>query len=265
MRLRNLSYYQVAMRFIAGDEGYSHRSRHGSPRMYTDGHTLWSYGVHYPIARHEGIWHVPGRPVQIVSLTDSKYSITTNKQISDVHRRILNNSKDHKLLIVRYDLRQYATLKSGCQAIYENAPSQIIKSMLSYTRCSRQWSKTHMLYQVYWALWQMEAAEWILGKKPSLSRISPPAYPTSMIPSWDQLMFLVDYISPSIELPLDLSLKLPSLYRRVKKHCLQKVWGPTGLLPKTTCSKSASTNITDTGARAVQNGNPDDPHSTLEI
>ena len=261
MRTKNLSYPAVADRFIAGVEGYSHCPCGRNPRMYTDGKTIWSYGPHFPIARHEGVWHMPGGPVKIISRTSSSYSSTTNRQISLVHRKIVGSSKPEcRVLEMRYDLSK--TLTQGCELICENSFSKITKLMLGYSRCSREWSKRNKLYWVQCALHQKEAAEWILGKRTDLSQINMPEYQNFETPPWDLLMCLVDFISPHLNLNLNLSQSLPTLYRKVKKNCQQKVWANTGLSPKTACSKSADITPTSTTVPTVENGSPEDQPST---
>jgi hypothetical protein len=261
MRTRNLSYPAVADRFVAGLEGYSHCPRHRNPRMYTDGKTIWSYGEHFPIARHEGIWYMPSGPVKIISRTSCSYSSTTNRQISIVHRKIIQSATPElRVLEMRYEIKHY-DLKEGCEYICQNAVSKITRLMLSYSRCSRDWSKRSTLYWVQCALHQLEAAQWILGKRTEVNRISMPEYLESSLPPWDLLMSLADFISPHLNLYLNLSLKLPSLYKRVKLNCRQKVWGTTGSSPKKGSSKNVGTPQTNTIAPSAGTGKSDNPPS----
>ena len=258
MRNSGLSYYEVASRFVRGQEGSSKtRPGHG-PRMYTDGKTVWSYGTHFPIARHEGTWLLPENKIQVVSCVNYASTSTTNKHISKVKKQLgfWRNSKENtsKLLVVYHDLRNNQTVQEGAKKICSDSLSRIVRAMIRYNRCQRDWTRRGCMYWAEFYLHQLEAAEWILGKRTEISRVSPPDYQSQEIPPWELLMSLVDYISPHLDLPLDLSKSLPSLYKKVRLHSQRKVLVRFGLSPNLASLKSASTKKAPTGAPTVQTG-----------
>lgn len=156
MSITNMNNTQVALKFA------EHKTKGKGSNMFIDDDTIYSYGYHFPIARHTGIYfrdhiHTDMNDLEIVLFNSRRYSNSTSKHQAKVRSAL----SDCHILEVN--------LGNGPTQWRTELNDRLVASVDKHKRARLESMKTYYLQEISSLLKQQAMLNKYISKQPITS------------------------------------------------------------------------------------------------